>query len=86
MAGSWLRSPTWLRLCRVSLPLRLSVGRFTRLFVNVLMAVNERLTRLKEGRVYFVSRLEGLGRYDGEGRRSLRWPVGHLSQEAKGHQ
>lgn len=50
------------------------------------MAVNERLTRLKEGRVYFVSRLEGLGRYDGEGRRSLRWPVGHLSQEAKGHQ
>lgn len=86
MAGSWLRSPTWLRLCRVSLPLKLSVGRFTRLFVNVLMAVNVQLTRLRERRVYFVSRLEGLGHYDGEGRRNLRWPVGHLSQEAKGHQ
>lgn len=86
MAGSWLRSPTWLRLCHVSLPLKLSVGRFIRLFVSVLMAVNEWLTRLKEGRVYFVSRLEGLGHYDGEGRRSLRWSVGRLSQEAQGHQ
>lgn len=50
------------------------------------MSMNERLTRLKERRVYFGSRLEGLGHYDREGRRSLRWPVGHLSQKAKGHQ
>lgn len=50
------------------------------------MAMNERLTRLKERRVYFGSRLEGLGHYDREERRSLRWPVGHLNQKAKGHQ